>query len=139
MSEQNCPSEKKQRVSWRRTLGNFGSLGYCKERNTNHQKYIYNYFLSLTENATINSAPLCWKRKPVFKESYLPKDWRTSIQWICHHYSLGIRLLKTNSKQKAHFTATTRAERDGRISECWSSLAYIKKSLVDTRYQKITQ
>lgn len=50
-----------------RPLGNLGSLGYCKKRNTKCWKHIYNYVLWHIESAEDNLATPYSPRKPGFE------------------------------------------------------------------------
>ena len=52
-----------------------------------------------------------------------------TIRWVPSHSGL-------LGNEKTNLTAKARAERGGRLLERWSSLAYIKKSLIDIRHKE---
>lgn len=56
----------------------------------------------------------------------------TAIRWILSHPGL-------LGNEKADFIAKIRAERGGRLLDRWSSLAHIKKSLIDIRHKETTK
>ena len=69
--------------------------------------------------------------------------YQKTVELQANGHSIAIRWVPSHSgfleNEKVDFTAKARAERGGRPLERWSSLAYIKKSLIDIRHKETTK